>query len=227
MLDLERHRFTMIQILKEIFTDISLCNSLGFKGGTAVYLLYDLPRFSVDLDFDLLSQEKEETFLKMEKSLKQLGQITQQQHKRNTLFFLFSYEKGQRNIKIEISKRIFPNQYEDKIFLGIPLKVMVQKDLFAHKLVTLLERKEIANRDLFDLWFFIKNQWDVNQELVALRTELPFKKYIHKCLEKIEKVNEHYILQGLGELLDNKMRDWAKSHLKAELLFNLKARFLL
>ena len=45
----------MGQILKDIYTDASISSLLGFKGGTCVYLFYNLPRFSVDLDFDLLT----------------------------------------------------------------------------------------------------------------------------------------------------------------------------
>jgi predicted nucleotidyltransferase component of viral defense system len=228
MLDLEKHRLTMVQILKDIFTDISLENLLGFKGGTAAYLLHDLPRFSVDLDFDLLSPAKEEeVFYKVGQILRSYGKITEQQQKRFTLFFLLSYEKHQRNIKVKISRRIFPSHYENRTFLGILLQVMVKEDLFAHKLVTLLERKEMANRDLFDLWFFARNKWDINKELVELRTKLPFKQYLHKCLERIEKINERKILHGLGELLNDKLKEWVKSNLKKELLFFLKARFLL
>jgi len=36
---------------------------LGFKGGTAAMLFYGLPRFSVDLDFDLLDSDKKELVL--------------------------------------------------------------------------------------------------------------------------------------------------------------------
>ena len=228
MLDLEKHRLIMVQILKDIFTDISLGNLLGLTGGTAAYLLYDLPRFSVDLDFDLLPVAKaKEVFSKVERILKSYGKIMEQQQKRATLFFLLSYEKEQRNIKVEISRRAFPNWYETKIFLGISLRVMVKEDMFAHKLVALLERKETANRDIFDLWFFAKNKWDINKELVELRTQLSFKQSLGNCIEKIGKINERYILHGLGELLDPKVKDWVKTNLKKELLFYLKARFLL
>lgn len=128
MLDLEKHRLIMVQILKDIFTDISLGNLLGLKGGTAAYLLYDLPRFSVDLDFDLLPAAKEkEVFSKVERILKSYGRIMEQQQKRATLFFLLSYEKEQRNIKVEISRRAFSTRYETKIFLGISLRVMVKE----------------------------------------------------------------------------------------------------
>ena len=49
----------MGQILKDIYTDISIGPLLGFKGGTCAYFFYNLPRFSVDLDFDLLEVSEE------------------------------------------------------------------------------------------------------------------------------------------------------------------------
>lgn len=58
MLDRNVHRTVLLQILKDIYTDSSLGPILGFKGGTAANLFYGLGRFSVDLDFDLLEQEK-------------------------------------------------------------------------------------------------------------------------------------------------------------------------
>jgi len=50
----------MVQILKDIYSDIELSNCLGFKGGSALMFFYDLPRFSVDLDFNLLDPSKED-----------------------------------------------------------------------------------------------------------------------------------------------------------------------
>jgi predicted nucleotidyltransferase component of viral defense system len=63
MLDIDRHKFILVQILKEIYSNISISSLLGLKGGTAFYLFYNLPRFSVDLDFNLLDlKEKEKVF---------------------------------------------------------------------------------------------------------------------------------------------------------------------
>jgi len=59
MIDLNKHKFYLLQILKDIYTDIEISSSLGFKGGSALMFFYDLPRFSVDLDFNLLDIEKE------------------------------------------------------------------------------------------------------------------------------------------------------------------------
>ena len=70
MLDRNIHKTVLLQILKDIYTDTSLGPILGFKGGTAANFFYDLGRFSVDLDFDLLKEDKEAfVFEKIEKIL--------------------------------------------------------------------------------------------------------------------------------------------------------------
>ena len=58
MLDIQKHKFILVSILKDIYSDVSLGSIFGFKGGTAFYLFYNLPRFSVDLDFNLLDIKK-------------------------------------------------------------------------------------------------------------------------------------------------------------------------
>ena len=106
------HKNILIKILKDIYTDGSLGPLLGFKGGTAAYLFYDLDRFSVDLDFDLLKKIKEqEVFKKVEDIVKEYGTIKEKTNKRNILFFLLSYSEEAQNIKIEINKRNFNSQY--------------------------------------------------------------------------------------------------------------------
>ena len=58
-MDINRHKYFMMQVLKDIYTDSELASSLGFKGGTALMFFYNLPRFSVDLDFNLIDKTKE------------------------------------------------------------------------------------------------------------------------------------------------------------------------
>ena len=60
-MDLNKHKLLMLRILNDIFTDKELAASLAFKGGTALMFFYQLPRFSVDLDFNLLCLEKSDT----------------------------------------------------------------------------------------------------------------------------------------------------------------------
>ena len=62
-LDITIHKNILTTILKDIFTNQSIAPYLGFKGGTAVLFFYNLNRFSVDLDFDLLDEKKKLLFL--------------------------------------------------------------------------------------------------------------------------------------------------------------------
>jgi predicted nucleotidyltransferase component of viral defense system len=218
------HKAVLLQILKEVYTDTSLGPVLGLKGGTAAYLVYDLGRFSVDLD--LLDERKEDyVFGKIETILKGFGTIRERYKKHHTLFFLLSYSEEAHNIKVEISRRKFDSQYEIKNYLGISMLVMVKEDMFAHKLVALLERGKTANRDIFDVWFFLKNNWPINTQIVEKRTGLPFKVYLKKCIDFLEGYSDRYILAGIGELLDEKQKAWVKSNLKKDVLFLLKIKY--
>lgn len=222
-LDTTTHKNILLKILKDIYGDTSLGHLLGFKGGTAVYFFYNLGRFSVDLDFDLLDESKEvEVFEKMGKIIDSYGTIKEIRNKRNTLFILLSYADGEHNIKIEINKRNFNSDYEIKSHLGISMLVMRKQDMFAHKLVAMTERGKSASRDIFDVWFFLKNNWEINKEIVEKRTKMKFKDYLNKCLKFIQQYPERGILSGMGELLDEKQKVWAKTNLKNDVLFLLK-----
>ena len=52
-MDISIHKNILFQILKDIYSDTTIAPLLGFKGGTAALLFFELDRFSVDLDFDL------------------------------------------------------------------------------------------------------------------------------------------------------------------------------
>lgn len=222
MLEIQRHKLFLVQILKEIYSDISIASLLGFKGGTAAYLFYNLPRFSVDLDFNLLDINKEDVVIQaMREILTNAGKIKDQSEKKATIFYLLSYDEKSHNIKVEISKRTFSEFYEVKNYLGISMLIIRKEDMLAHKLVALSERKSPANRDYFDLWFFMKNNWDIRKEIVELRTGMDINKYLRKCIEKVQEVDEKHILQGLGEVLDAELKNWVKNNLKKDLLFHL------
>ena len=67
MLNREKHQLIMGQILKDIYTDLTIAPLLGLKGGTCAYFFYNLPRFSVDLDFDLLAPSEKNQKMVFEK----------------------------------------------------------------------------------------------------------------------------------------------------------------
>ena len=214
----------MARILKDIYSDVEISSLLGFKGGTVAYFFYNLPRFSVDLDFDLLgdSSDKKIVFSKVEDVLKKYGTIKEKRVKRWTIFFLLSYGGEDHNIKVEISTRSHNNQYEIKEYLGIAMLVAKKETLFASKLVALTGRKNIAMRDVYDIYFFAKNNWDIDGEIIKFWTGGNIKECLDKSVKALEKISEREILQGLGEVLEEKEKRWAKKNLKKETLFLLK-----
>lgn len=225
MLNTTVHREVMLRILKEIYSDISLGPLLGFKGGTDMYLLHGLPRFSVDLDFDLLDVSKKDiVFTKISKIAGKIAEVRQAREKFYNLFWLVSYEKRAPQIKIEISKRSFPSSFEVKHYLGIPMLSMKKEDMFANKLLALLTRREIACRDIYDIWFMLDGNWDINWDVAKFRTKLGLKTYLRKCLDLLEKKPPKSILRGLGELLNNKTKVWVRENLLKETIFLLKLK---
>jgi predicted nucleotidyltransferase component of viral defense system len=213
----------LVQILRDIYADSRLGPRLGFKGGTAAYLVHQLPRFSVDLDFDLLDASQEaDVFTRLTEVLGRKLRLTEQRNKKYTLFWLGSYIAGLRQVKVEVSKRPLQSGYEIKSYLGFSLLVMKPEDMFAHKLLALLGRKRFAARDLFDVWFFLNNNWDINPEIIRLGSGLTVKDYLKKSLQFVQTVDNRDILSGLGELLEPKMKIWVKAKLKDEVLFLLK-----
>lgn len=224
-LNIAKHKNILLQILKDIYTDITIGPILGFKGGTAAYLFYNLSRFSVDLDFDLLNKDKSSyVYERLKKILQQYGVVKRDYQKRNTLFLLLSYADISNNIKVEVNMRDFGSKYEIKNYLGIAMKVMVQEDMFANKLVAMFERLGKTNRDIFDIWFFLKNNWPINKEIIKLRTNMPFKKFLQECITGLERMTKYKILAGIGELLDSKQKIWVKNNLIADTILLLKIR---
>lgn len=223
MLNKDLHKDIFVSILRDVYSDTLLRTILGFKGGTAAMLFYGLPRFSVDLDFNLLDPEKKEAvFDRLKEILPKYGTLIQAIDKHFTLFFLVNYKKGERGLKIEISKRPLQFRYVIKNFLGISMLVMIEEDMAAGKLSALLTRKLFATRDLFDMWFFLKEHWQINEVIVKENTGLALVQALRKAQTQVKKVKKTELLAGLGELLDNKQKAFMKEKLPEELVFYLK-----
>jgi predicted nucleotidyltransferase component of viral defense system len=217
MFDWQQHRTQLFNVLKAIYDHQQLAPYLGFKGGTAAMLFYQLPRMSVDLDFDLLVLDQAKPIYRhLSQVLSELGQIKDQAEKRWTLFWLLDYQAGAKNIKIEISQRKSPAEFNLKRSLGLSVQVMTKPDMFAAKLSALLTRPNFAARDVYDIWFFLKKGWMINSSLVKYYTGLNQNEAWHQALDKIETLPQTAFLQGLGELVDPDQKNWIRDHLQAE-----------
>jgi len=225
-LDTAKHKSILVKILKDIYADPTISTILGFKGGTAAALFYNLNRFSVDLDFDLLDAGKEDyVFERVRAILENYGKLKQARKKRFNLFYILSYDEkdiNAQNIKVEINRREFGSKYDVKSFLGISMQVMVKEDMAAHKLCAMYERIGKTNRDIFDIQFFLAHDWPVNKKIVEDRMVVTYKEFLEKSISVMEKFDDGDILAGMGELLTEKQKAWAKAKLKSEALFSLR-----
>lgn len=172
----KKYRININNIVREyweMFILNGLCaDNLGanliFKGGTALRLIYNSPRFSEDLDFSLLKQI---TFANFKKTIKNIASSQEElslkelYSKKNTFFALIKFKQEYLSqtlsIKVEISKRKLLLKKDIDFTLATAsspttnlkplIKVFTLKRLLKEKLNTLLSRKK--GKDLFDVWF--------------------------------------------------------------------------
>ena len=206
----------MMQVLLAIFRHPELCKLLAFKGGTSLMLFHGLTRFSTDLDFNLLDASKTEyVFKELHRLLMKYGMIDDEAMKFYGPILVLNYEKGERMLKVEVSNREYPNHYEIRSLLGTDIRVMTLPDMFAHKLCALGER--VTPRDIYDVWFFLQNRTEINEEIVRLRTNLSVSEYAQQCADKVRSYSSRMLMQGLGEvLMDNQTKNFARKQLIPE-----------
>lgn len=215
-MDLNKHRYYLMQVLLAIFRYPELSKQLAFKGGTSLMLFHGLTRFSTDLDFNLLDASKSEyVYHELHKLLLRFGTIDDEANKFYGPILVLNYGKGERMLKVEVSNREYPDHYEVRSLLGTDIRVMTLPDMFAHKLCALGER--ITPRDIYDVWFFLQKRTEINEEIVRLRTGLAVSEYAKQCAEMVRGYSSRMLLQGLGEvLLDNRTKNFARQQLIPE-----------
>lgn len=225
MLEIQRHEQILKGILRDIYTNSNLQTTLAFKGGTCLYVFYGLDRFSVDLDFNLCANDFNDELMNhiIEKYLR----VTESFNKRNTWFWLGGYEKTWQKVKVEVSKRDYPDKYINKDFYGVTVLTMEPSCMLAHKLCAITDRKKLQNRDLYDAHFMFAKHFDIDDNIIQLRTGKTTKEYFIDLIKFIEeRVTENNILDGLGELFSDQQKDIdiVRATLKRDILFDIKSR---
>ncbi|MDD3098645.1 MAG: nucleotidyl transferase AbiEii/AbiGii toxin family protein [Candidatus Pacebacteria bacterium] len=208
------------RILTELLLDIlkSLDGKIVFKGGTAAMLFYELPRLSLDLDFDIVKEFNSEDIDRIKIIIQKYGRIKDFYNKRYTIFFMLDYEQNTPNIKIEFNKRKWENNnYEIHRLLGVELKIADIPTMMTHKAIAITERKLPVARDLFDIYYFLKREYFINSELLKERINKSPEEYFSLLIKFIKKnYNSKNVLQGVGELVDEKQKSWLRKNLVSE-----------
>jgi hypothetical protein len=77
---------------------------------------------------------------------------------------------------------------------------------------------------MFDLWFFLVNNWSIDEELLKEITGLSIAQALDKAQKRIKNIKKTELLAGLGDLLDNKQKAFVKEKLRDDLMLQLKIR---
>ncbi|MBI4653837.1 MAG: nucleotidyl transferase AbiEii/AbiGii toxin family protein [Nitrospirae bacterium] len=151
-------------ILKGLF-DSPKGKFLIFKGGTALRLVYNSPRFSEDLDFSLTADKLKVEFSPLIKKIVSLYPeftITDLEEKYYTYLgeikIIEDYLPSPFRVKIEISKRREKDYKSELAIISSPVstvqclgRVATIEQLYKDKLACIKERAK--PKDIFDMWY--------------------------------------------------------------------------
>ena len=227
------HKAWLYRVLIAIVDNANL-HDLYFKGGTCAALAGFLDRFSVDLDFDYVGDQKDlaKVRLELKKIFEKLGLEIKDTSVKAPQYFLKYPNKnisGRNTLKIDIT---FPppkaNIYEPIRLVDIGRVVICQNiaTMFANKLVAVLDRFErnnsIAGRDIYDIHYFFLNGYNYNKDVIIERTGLNLIDFFKKLSDFISKhVTEAVLNQDLNPLIPYERFNKFRKVLKREVLMFL------
>jgi len=103
------------------------------------------------------------------------------------------------------------------------MKIADESTILTNKLVALSDRRMPVARDLFDGYYLLKLGFKLNEKLIIERLGKTLEEYIEFLVPFIERTyNEKNILGGLGEILEEKQKEWVKKELIQEMVKELR-----
>lgn len=201
-------------------------SNLVFLGGTALRILYDLPRYSEDLDFDLrdsmaekvdfpiLAEEIAAYFQRRGVSCAAKVSIRKPVWKARLVFpglpFRFSLSPHRTealSIKFEVDSR--PNRLSrmetsviNRYGLIFPILRRDLPSLMAGKICAALKRPHVLARDFFDLGWFLSRKTEPNYEYLASETGIGAPgEMVRRLQERIEAVDLKKLAAALEPFL--------------------------
>lgn len=191
-----------------------------FKGGTAIRLLLNSPRFSEDLDFSTpYSKEQVQEIIKeVEKSLKkELAEIKifPLYKGKKSIRFKLKYQcpdfKYPFAIRIDFTEKERPSKTANSPFitkfpLVFPVVVhLLPEEILAEKIRALLTRSK--GRDVFDLWFLLTTGIKPEKRLIEKKLESAGKKFNNEnFVKKIKSFSLRKLKSDLNQFMPEHQR---------------------
>lgn len=213
----------LLELLKAINADEFLSANLTLKGGTAINIIHysEIPRLSVDLDFDLarntlkeeMLQVKDEVSARIREMSASMGYFMSDPRPNyaihQTELYYRSTTGNQDKIKLDINCLSRCHMYESVVrnarspFLSddvFPVRMLSEYELFGAKLKALLERN--TPRDIFDAYMLEQKGLYRDDESVTI---------IRKCIAYYLSLSRGVdIEQSLDAIRKRPMQDFKK-----------------
>ena len=188
-----------------------------FKGGTAIHLLFDSPRFSEDLDFSTVlspagaSQLIGKTGAEMRREIPEIKILLWHRGKQGIRFKLiyksadFKYPMAIR-IDVSFEKPLRP--VTSPLLTKFPITLfpiishLKAEEILAEKIRALLARAK--GRDVFDLWFLLSKNYAIDQDLVSKKIDS--KIFMPELRRKIANFPDKALKLDLNQFLPAPMR---------------------
>lgn len=212
-------------------------DGIYFKGGTAIHLLFNSPRFSEDLDFSTACSRR----VIME-VVKKTGVKLQQELPESKIALLYRGRSGIRfrwhcalpdfkyplAIRLDFSfKPRLGGRQVAAVMTKFPLiffpviSHLSAEEILAEKIRALLTRSK--GRDVFDLWFLLRQRIKINQILLRKKLKEAGLKFNQQLLlDKVKNYSLKNLELDLNQFLPRRERQVIKI-MKKELLAKLAA----
>jgi len=219
----------MYRLLRLILADQQLASQLRFKGGTYAVLRGILPRFSVDLDFDLPDRQHKAAIRdKCYRFFRQLNLQIKDESREHLQFFLRypTKQASQRNtLKLEINDQPSPHNHYEQVFLtevNAYCHAHTLDTMFANKLAATLLRQakngKVAGRDFYDLHVFFSAGLPINRAVVEERTGMSYLSYMTELLHFVRnELSDQLLQRDLNPLLPTASLREILPHLRVEI----------
>jgi predicted nucleotidyltransferase component of viral defense system len=202
---------TIIEVI-QILAKSEAGSNIAFKGGTALKLFYNLPRYSEDIDYDSLSKISPQKLMEIIKPAiaKRRWEITDDAVKYYTVLLELRFAGPERNfrVKIEISTRKKELKTTIESLRGVPVLTLEPSFLMTEKLITFVERQ--AGRDIFDAWFILNNAYALDEPMI-MKNFGDIKSFYRAILAVINNTESKKMLRDTGKLLNLDHRNWIKT----------------
>ncbi|MGD8765779.1 MAG: nucleotidyl transferase AbiEii/AbiGii toxin family protein [Desulfobacteraceae bacterium] len=202
---------TIIEVI-QILAKSEAGSNIAFKGGTALKLFHNLPRYSEDIDYDSLLKTSPQKLMEIIKSAiaKRRWEITDDAVKYHTVLLELRFAGPERNfrVKIEISTREKELKTTIESLRGVPVLTLEPSFLMTEKLITFVERQ--AGRDIFDAWFILNNAYALDEPMI-IKNFGDNKRFFRVILGVINNIESTKMLRDTGKLLSLDHRNWIKT----------------